>query len=296
MSLLGEACARVSRYLLRHADEGSISRNVHSFENSSYQEWRHRELESQFNEYFSTDLLKDRDVVDLGCGGGELSLFAIQKGAKSVYGIEASESQYCIACAQLRNANLPHEPVFLLANDACRIPLNDEEHDTILCFDVLEHVMCYEAIIHEWHRILRPNGCVLIWWVPYYHPYGHHVQSLVPIPWVHALLSDRTIIEACAKVYESPDFEPRFWDLDEKGQKKPNKWLTLNELPDLNKLKIEQFETSARGMGFNFEQRLYRPISSSRFARALSSALIGMPALRDYFTSCVVYQLRKPAA
>lgn len=291
MSLGGEVCFRLARRLSRDRTAGEAGLNKASFSRDSYQDWRRKELEAQYDAWFSADDVKGRDVLDFGCGGGELSLYARTLGARSVIGLEAEPSQLEVARDRLAREGATDGVHFHLVDTPDRIPLPDASVDVILCFDVLEHILDYRAIIPEWARVLRPGGHVLIWWMPYYHPWGHHVESLVPVPWAHVVFSDRSIIEACARVYEAPEFTPRLWDLDGEGRKKPNKWKSMTTLPTLNKLTIGGFERLATRSGLRFARRQFVPISSSSAARAVSRTLISVPGLREFFTGSVVYDL-----
>lgn len=104
------------------------------------------------------------------------------------------------------------------------------------------------------------------------------------------------MIGACAKVYDMPNYQPRVWDLDENGQKKPNKWLELTELPTLNKLTIRRFEAIAEDLGFVFKRREYHPIASSGFVNTISTLMIRSSYLREFFTSPIIYEIHKPKA
>jgi len=291
MSLATELCYRLSRQRVLSRQLGDAGANPQSFSRTDYQTWRQRELEGQYEQHFSSDALSGKDVLDFGCGGGELSFFAAKSKAASVAGLEVSRDQYEIAQENSQDFQAAPTPTFVHSDDMDKIPFPDGSFDLILCFDVLEHILAYRPIIGEWRRVLRSGGRVFIWWVPYYHPYGHHVESLVPLPWVHALFSDKAIIRACAKIYDMPEFEPRIWDLEDSGRKKPNKWNDLKTLPTLNKLTIRKFERTARSAGFIIDRRELHPISSSRAAQRVSMVLTRLPILREFFTACTVYEL-----
>ena len=51
---------------------------------------------------------------------------------------------------------------------------------------MLEHVMEYQSIVREWARILTPGGKILIMRSAYL--YGHHLHTIVPLPWIHMVL------------------------------------------------------------------------------------------------------------
>ncbi len=291
MNLAAEICYKLSRHRVLSRQLGEAGANPLSFKRSDYQAWRQTELEEQYLEHFSRQVLSGKEVLDFGCGGGELSFFTAKSKAKSITGFEVSRDQYQIALDNSRGFVSAPAPTFVHSDDLEKIPFPDDSFDLILCFDVLEHILAYRPIIGEWRRILRNGGRVFIWWVPYFHPYGHHVESLVPLPWVHAIFSDRIITKACAKIYDMPEFEPRVWDLDDNGRKKPNKWHHLKTLPTLNKLTIKEFERTAKRAGFNIARRELHPISSSRAAETISTFLTRLPIAREYFTACTVYEL-----
>lgn len=291
MSLATEICYRLSRQRVLSRQLGDAGANPQSFSRSDYQTWRQRELEGQYDQHFASDALTGKDVLDFGSGGGELSFYAARRRAASVTGFEVSSAQHEIALENSENIDIEPLPDFVQSDELDSLPFEDERFDLILCFDVLEHILDYRPIIEEWRRVLRPGGRVFIWWVPYFHPYGHHVESLIPLPWVHAVFSDRIIIDACAKIYDMPEFEPRVWDLDESGRKKPNKWNQLKSLPTLNKLTIKEFERTAKRAGFEIARRELHPISSSRTAKKVSKFLTRLPVAREYFTACTVYEL-----
>ncbi len=150
-----------------------------------------------------------------------------------------------------------------------------------------------QAALDEWWRVLRPGGRVLIWWVPWWHPYGPHIESLVPIPWCHVLFSEKTLLETCARIYEMPEFQPRVWDRDASGEKRPNKWRSLTSLPGVNKLSMRRFETMLRSKGWRVARRERHGFSSGVIA-PLTRVFTRLPFLREFVTSCVVYELVKP--
>jgi len=285
-------CLNLSKKMVLDRRPGEAGANPATFDADGYHRWRVKELRKQFTDHFAAAELAGRDILDFGCGSGALSMLAIEAGAGSVTGIDLSAELIEQAKDICLRRNLDKQPGFLVASDPKRIELRDDSIDIILCFDVLEHIIDYREIIPEWRRVLRANGRVFIWWVPWLNPYGHHLESLVPLPWAHVFFSDRVLIDTCARIYDLPEFKPRIWDLDGEGKKKPNKWRELDRLPDLNRLTISRFEEICGRVGLKCERRDIFGFGGSRVAR-LTRGLTHFPVLREFFCSRVIYSLRK---
>jgi ubiquinone/menaquinone biosynthesis C-methylase UbiE len=295
MNLSRTLCFNLAKRMVIARRLGEAGENSATFDAGAYHQWRMDELQRQFNDHFEAADLAGRDVLDFGCGSGALTILAIEARAKSVTGIDLNAALIEQAKNICRSRGLKNWPRFIVASDPKKIDLPDESIDIILCFDVLEHIIDYQEIIAEWRRVLRADGRVFIWWVPWLNPYGHHIESLVPLPWAHVFFSDRVLIDTCARIYDMPEFKPRLWDLDEKGKKKPNKWQKLDRLPDLNRLTIARFEEICGGVGLQIERREVIGFGGSRAAR-LTRGLTRLPVLRELFCSRVVYCLRRPGA
>jgi SAM-dependent methyltransferase len=292
MSLTSTVLFHLSRNKVIHSKPGDVAGNPASYSATAYQEWRDADLRAQFLADFDPEDLRGKDVLDFGCGEGGLSCLVASFGVKSITGIDLSPDQVRSALVRLGRVSLPIEPQFLVGSDSKSIALDDTSMDVILCFDVLEHILDYRAIIPEWYRVLRPKGQVFIWWVPWFHPYGHHIHPLVPLPWVHAFFSDKTLIDVCARIYDLPEFKPRLWDQDADGKKRPNKWTTMDKLPDVNRLTISRFERTCRDGGLRIEYRRSIGFESSPLG-SVTRVLSQILWMREFFTSHVVYKLRK---
>jgi SAM-dependent methyltransferase len=288
--LMEEALFRLSMSAHNGNPKGELSHRPATFSAEKYDEWRDESLKGQFEEYFRWELIQGKRVLDFGCGTGPLSLLCSENGAKTVTGIDISSGSLERA---RRNQRGGHPNInFVLETSTSGISLPDNSADVILCFDVMEHVMDYESIIAEWKRVVAPGGCVLIWWSVWWHPYGHHLHTLIPLPWVHVLMSDESLFRVCARIYDTPQFQPRIWHFDDNGKRKSNPYRGRLSFDDLNKLTIGRFDEVVAAAGFHPRRKQINPFTGSTLSglkRFLAHS--GSP---DFFCSSVVYELEKP--
>lgn len=287
-------CYRLARWRIQVRTEAGPGGSPAMLDARRYREWRASELRSQLRHGFGGWSFAGKDVLDFGCGAGALAMEVARLGAQSVVGTDLVPTAIAAAQAECIRQELPIQPAFVVARSATRIDLPDQSMDVILCFDTLEHVMEWEAVLGEWRRVLRPAGSVLIWWCPWFHPYGHHIESLVPVPWAHVVFPEAVLTRTCARMYDLPTFTPRTWDLDEHGRKRPNKWRSLTCLPDVNRLTIRQFERGCRRAGWRIYCRRAAGFGGSRAAR-MTRPLARLPVLKEFFTAHVTYELRAGA-
>jgi SAM-dependent methyltransferase len=283
-------CYEIARRMIKPPPARNLDMN-------SYNEWRRSELEGQWH-FFSSDDIRGRDVIDFGCGAGSLSFALAELEPKQIVGIELDPRVVDEANANARK-DARYARIRFVTGAADRLPFDDETFDTILAFDCVEHVMEPEPIFDEWKRVLRPGGKVLIWWSPYRSPYGPHMEGIVPIPWAHVIFGQRAMLRAAARIYDSDDFIPLSWHLDERGKKKPNawkKWASFREQGYINELTQDQFLEIARRVGLSVTRFEAHSFSGSVVRRLIGHALVKLPLLGEFMTSYYVVECTRPAA
>ena len=261
-----------------------------------YRNWRARELERQLTEHFHTGHIAGLNVLDFGCGTGELCTLLAKHKPRQVTGVDLSERAIERATASTGTLDPADSGrIRFIRNDVRKpVPIESASIGLICCFDALEHVANVPSVVHEWYRMLQPGGRVWIWSSPWRGPFGHHMESLIPLPWAHLIFSERTMFRACAELYDAPDFVPRLWDRDpETGDKKPNKWRHRQQFhPFLNRLTRKGFERYVRLAGLVIERSEPHGFGGSPLRRA-TRCLLPVPGLGECFVSFFVYELTK---
>ncbi len=266
----------------------------------AYGDWRSSSL-AQSWAAFSDVCINGKDVLDFGCGDGQLSLFlAREKRPRKILGVDISAAGIDRAKASLANTSFAEGiDVDFALGSTDKLPVPDQSFDTLLAFDCLEHVMSPGPILHDWYRVLRPGGRCLIQWFPYKGPWGPHMEALIPIPWAHVIFGECAMFRAAEMIYDLPEFVPRHWDLDEHGSKKPNKWRAWSSFKEqgyINELDLRTFRRQARDAGFQVARLELHSFGGSHLRRALGRMMMRMPVAGEYFVSFAIIELLRTSA
>lgn len=224
-------------------------------------------------------------VLDLGCSGGFSASEYSRAGAASVVGLDIDSQAIEVA-----RRTYPH--LEFAISSVSSLPLPDASIDTILAFDVFEHVAKVDTMLSECRRVLAPGGVLLLGTWGWYHPFAPHLWSVMPVPWAHVVVSERTLLRACRKVYHSAWYQPMMHDFDADGDRLPDKY-TAESIPTdyLNKFLLRDFEHSFERSGMLWQ--IFPVGFSHRFAR-WAAFLTRAPFVREFVTAYFWATLRKP--
>ncbi len=196
----------------------------------------------EWRDYFPDleKLVRNGTVVDFGCGNGRQAVALALAGARRVLGLD-------IQPACLRNG----------AELAARYGVSDrcvfadspppEFHrraDVVLSKDSMEHFDHPVGVLEAMKELLAGPECrILITFCPtWYSPYGAHMNYFTPVPWVHLIFSERTVMKVRA-LYRD-DGARRY-----------------HEVPGgLNRMGITRFERTVRASGLRMIQHRYRAV------------------------------------
>ncbi len=98
--------------------------------------------------------MKNKKVLDIGCGGGFTCEFLASRGALMT-GIDRAEVLLNTARAHALQSNLA---IDYQLGDAMALTFSDAAFDVVTCFDVLEHITNWKIVLSEVFRVLKPGG------------------------------------------------------------------------------------------------------------------------------------------
>ncbi len=101
--------------------------------------------------------LKEKRVLDVGCGGGILSESMAEKGAL-VTGIDLGEK--ALKVAQLHSLESGIEVDYRLISAEALAAESAGEYDIVTCLEMLEHVPDPASIVNACARLVKPGGHV----------------------------------------------------------------------------------------------------------------------------------------
>ena len=97
-------------------------------------------------------------ILDIACGGGNLSLKIAEKGCE-VYGVDISEVAINSAKHLAEREKMVCKFEIGSAED---LPYPDRYFDKVICSSSLEHFKDDIKALKEMHRVLKPNGTVVL--------------------------------------------------------------------------------------------------------------------------------------
>lgn len=103
--------------------------------------------------------LKNKIILDFGCGDGALAYLLWKKGAKEVYGVDNSEIaiKYAIEKHKQHKTDCHFE---LITN--YETIFEENYFDFVICTDVIEHVLEPLRLLNEIKRVMKTGGSAVI--------------------------------------------------------------------------------------------------------------------------------------
>ncbi|WP_413430181.1 class I SAM-dependent methyltransferase [Synechococcus sp. Cu2B8-bc1011] len=115
-------------------------------------------LTSEIISMVTTQLSRSSNIVDIGCGAGDLLLQALHVNTNIIpHGLDFSPKSIELARTRFKNG---HDFITYTIDES--LPYDSASFDMVFCTDVLEHLEQPKLIIDELYRIAKPYGSVII--------------------------------------------------------------------------------------------------------------------------------------
>lgn len=185
------------------------------------------------------DELRDRTVLDFGCGTGAGAVEMARHGARRVIGLDIREEVLEVARRRAEECGVAGSCVFTRTAA--------EPVDVIVSVDAFEHFADPAAVLKTMCSLLRDDGFVLVsFGPPWYHPRGGHLFSV--FPWSHLLFTEEAQLRWRADF--KSDGARRFHEI----------------AGGLNMMSVGRFVSRVNASGLRFEQFRAVPIRPLRWA------------------------------
>lgn len=179
--------------------------------------------------------LKNKNVLDLGCGEGPLS-YLLYKNKARVHAVDVSDKAISKMKKLTKNMKIDIRKAF-----GENLPYKNNFFDVIFAFDMLEHVKDVEKTFSEMHRCLKKGGYIFLEITPYYSLItGHHLYDFTLLP---AQYLPKKLMKIWILRKKPSKLNQTLW-------KKPSKFTTpqqaWEQFASLNKLSISQVKKLAQ--------------------------------------------------
>ena len=106
-------------------------------------------------------LFEGKKILDVGCGGGLLSIPLARMGAE-VTAIDAVDKNINIAKAQAKKENIDRSCTISFADSTIEMLPTSKQYDVICCLEVIEHVPSPSQLVAECAKRLKPGGMLVL--------------------------------------------------------------------------------------------------------------------------------------
>lgn len=233
----------------------------------AYARYLFEDSRKEFENYFQGRVeVKDKIVLDVGCGDGGKTCFYATLHPKICVGLDKDP----VRVRGAKNFALRTESKNLawVLSDANHLPFKSESFDVAVMNDVVEHLADLLESLKEVNRILKKGGYCFITFTSYRSAGGAHVFDRIYIPWVQFIFSDKEIIQALQHLYKSNRFIG--YQFPSLMKVSPQ---SLTDVADINKMTLERFSRLAIDAGFSFKLLSFRPFIERKVSYLLLKLL-----------------------
>ena len=125
-----------------------------------------------FTRKLDEELSYSSNILELGCGTGQLSLF-LARGNREICGVDISDSSLRMGEKFRKENNI--ENVYFMKMDVFDLKFKDNSFDFIISNGVLHHTKDAKEAFKKLVKVLKPGGIIVI---GLYHKYGRTVTRI----------------------------------------------------------------------------------------------------------------------
>ncbi len=206
--------------------------------------------------------LKDKTVLDYGCGPGYQAVAMAHRGAKSVVGIDINQTWLEKARA-LATQNQCADRVSFFEAEPFLKDSSNQKFDVTLCCGSFEHFADPARELANMKSMTRPGGKILITFAePWLSPHGSHMDNFCKLPYLNILFSEKTVMAVRSRYKD--DGATRYEEI----------------MSGLNKMTLAKFERTIRDSKLAIEYQNF-------FATKNLPLVKNIPYLRELLVSAV---------
>lgn len=209
------------------------------------------------------ELIRDKFILDYGCGHGWQAIAMLRAGARRVVGIEIMADRIAHGRALADREGLGDRAEFHPALPAHLAG----EFDLVLSLSAFEHFADPAAELQAMRAALKPGGSVVVSFAePWLSPHGSHMGHFTRLPWVNVLFSERTVMRVRARFRN--DGAQRYEEVE----------------GGLNRMTLARFERIIRESGMAIESLTFHAVKRLPLVTRV-------PVVREFLTaaaSCVL--------
>ena len=184
-----------------------------------------------FNKYFpkfNKEKFKNKEILEIGSYiGGSLVFWIQHYGFSKGCGIDINS---VFADAGNEFALAEKIDASFQTGFGENLPYPDNSFDFIVSYDVFEHVRDLEVVMSECSRVLRPGGCLLTVFPPFFQPLEADLTLVTKTPALHWIFSGQTLADAYNSIVDERGDEAHWYRNEERELKEWKKLPTLNEI------------------------------------------------------------------
>lgn len=207
--------------------------------------------------------IKDKTILDYGCGPGYQAVAMAGRGAKSVVGIDINQTWLERARALAAENKVEDRVSFSEAGAFLENISNQEKFDVVLCCGSFEHFADPAKELANMKLLTRPGGKIFITFAePWLSPRGSHMSNFCKLPYVNVFFSEKTVMAVRSRFKD--DGAKRYEDI----------------VSGLNRMTLAKFERIIRNSGLTVEHQNF-------FATKNLPLVKSIPYLREFLVSAV---------